>query len=245
MLLSFDHVSKRFPNGVDALRDVSLNIDAGDFVSIVGPSGCGKSTALRLIADLTKPTSGTVMWAGKPPTLGFVFQDAALMPWATVETNVRLPLDLARVDDAKAKTRIAEALNLVGLEGFAKSYPRELSGGMRMRVSLARALAAEASLLLMDEPFAALDELTRERLNDELRELWAKQKLTIVFVTHSIYESVYLSSRILVMSPRPGRVVADIAMSDPRTRDPDFRVTPIYGERCRQVRAALHEPVPA
>ena len=245
MLLSFDHVSKRFPNGVDALRDVSLNIDAGDFVSIVGPSGCGKSTALRLIADLTKPTSGTVTWTGKPPTLGFVFQDAALMPWATVETNVRLPLDLARVDDAKAKTRIAEALNLVGLEGFAKSYPRELSGGMRMRVSLARALAAEASLLLMDEPFAALDELTRERLNDELRELWAKQKLTIVFVTHSIYESVYLSSRILVMSPRPGRVVADIAMSDPRTRDPDFRVTPIYGERCRQVRAALNEPVPA
>jgi NitT/TauT family transport system ATP-binding protein len=245
LLLSFDHVTKRFPNGVDALRDASFAVDAGDFVSLVGPSGCGKSTALRLIADLTKPTTGTVKWSADPPTIGFVFQDAALMPWASVEKNIRLPLDLAQIDDAKAKLRIAEALNLVGLESFAKAYPRELSGGMRMRVSLARALAAQASLLLMDEPFAALDELTRERLNDELRELWAKQKLTIVFVTHSIYESVYLSSRILVMSPRPGRVVADIAMKDPQTRDPDFRVTPLYGERCRQVRAALHESVPA
>jgi NitT/TauT family transport system ATP-binding protein len=245
LLLSFDHVTKRFPNGVDALGDASFAVAAGDFVSLVGPSGCGKSTALRLIADLTKPTTGTVTWGATPPTIGFVFQDAALMPWASVEKNIRLPLDLAHIDEAKAKSRIAEALNLVGLESFAKAYPRELSGGMRMRVSLARALAGQASLLLMDEPFAALDELTRERLNDELRELWAKQKLTIVFVTHSIYESVYLSSRILVMSPRPGRVVADIAMHDPEARDPDFRVTPVYGERCRQVRAALHESVPA
>lgn len=241
MLLSFDNVSKSFASGTLALDRASFAISSGDFVSIVGPSGCGKSTALRLIAGLTEPTTGAVKWNGAPPKLGFVFQDAALMPWATVEKNVRLPLDLTQIEASKAKERIAEALDLVGLQSFANAYPRELSGGMRMRVSLARALAAEASLLLMDEPFAALDELTRERLNDELRELWAKQKLTIVFVTHSIYESVYLSSRILVMSPRPGRVVADIAMHDPAARDPDFRMTSVYGERCRQVRAALHE----
>ena len=163
------------------------------------------------------------------------------MPWATVEANVRLPLDLTHTDNASADTRVAEALNLVGLEAFAKSYPRELSGGMKMRASLARALAAKPSLLLMDEPFAALDELTRERLNDELRELWAKKNLTVIFVTHSIYESVYLSSRILVMSPRPGHVIADIAMSEPATRNPDFRISPLYGDRCRAVRAALQK----
>lgn len=241
MLLSFDHVDKRFPNGVGALRDTSFTVNEGDFVSIVGPSGCGKSTALRLIADLTKPSAGAIKWNGKPPTLGFVFQDAALLPWTTVESNVRLPLDLTHIDDAEANARVAEALDLVGLEAFAKSYPRELSGGMKMRVSLARALAAKPSLLLMDEPFAALDELTRERLNDELRELWTKKNLTVIFVTHSIYESVYLSSRILVMSPRPGHVIADLPMSEPATRDPDFRVSPLYGDRCRAVRAALQE----
>jgi NitT/TauT family transport system ATP-binding protein len=244
LLLSFDHVGKRFESGVEALHDATFSVDEGDFVSIVGPSGCGKSTALRLIADLTKPTTGTVTWNGKPPPLGFVFQDAALLPWATVESNVRLPLSLTHVDAAKARARAEEALDLVGLKNFASAYPRQLSGGMRMRVSIARALAADAAVLLMDEPFAALDEITRERLNDELREIWAKQKLTIIFVTHSIYESVYLSSRILVMSPRPGHVVADIAMPDPATRDPDFRVSPLYGERCRQVRAALKEGEP-
>ena len=239
MLLAFDHVTKRFPSGVEALHDVSFAIQDRDFVSLVGPSGCGKSTALRLIAGLTEPTAGALKWNGKPPALGFVFQDPALMPWTTVEANVRLPLDLAGLDATTARTRVDEALGLVGLSAFANAYPRELSGGMKMRVSLARALAAKPSILLMDEPFAALDELTRERLNDELRELWATQKLTIVFVTHSIYESVYLSSRILVMSPRPGRVVADIAMDEPRRRDPEFRISPLYGERCRAVRAAL------
>lgn len=239
MLLAVDHVAKQFPNGVEALKDTSFTVDAGDFVSIVGPSGCGKSTALRLIADLTKPNAGTIRWNGAPPPLGFVFQDAALLPWTTVEANVRLPLDLARLDEAAANVRVAETLELVGLSSFAKAYPRELSGGMKMRVSIARALAAQPSVLLMDEPFAALDEITRERLNDELRELWAAKKLTVIFVTHSIYESVYLSSRILVMSPRPGRVVADIAMTDPLVRNPDYRATPIYDERCRKVRAAL------
>lgn len=239
MLLTFDHVTKRFPNGVVALDDVSFGVAAGEFLSLVGPSGCGKSTALRLIANLTQANEGAIEWAEKPPTLGFVFQDAALMPWANVEKNVRLPLELEGLDETKIRTRTAETLELVGLSAFAKSYPRELSGGMRMRVSIARALAAQPSILLMDEPFAALDELTRERLNDELRELWAARKLTIVFVTHSIYESVYLASRVVVMSPRPGRVVADIAMAEPCVRDPDFRLTQVYGERCRELRAAL------
>jgi NitT/TauT family transport system ATP-binding protein len=239
LLLAFDHVTKRFPSGVEALRDVSFAVERGDFLSLVGPSGCGKSTTLRLIAGLTEPSAGTLKWNSKPPALGFVFQDPALMPWTTVEANVRLPLDLTGLSATAANTRVDEALGLVGLRAFANAYPRELSGGMKMRVSLARALAAKPSILLMDEPFAALDELTRERLNDELRELWATQKLTVVFVTHSIYESVYLSSRILVMSPRPGRVVADVAMDEPRWRDPEFRISPLYGERCRAVRAAL------
>jgi len=239
LLLVFDHVTKRFPNGVVALEDVTFGVAPGEFVSIVGPSGSGKSTALRLIAGLSQPNHGAVAWGGKKTALGFVFQDAALMPWATVEKNVRLPLELERLDEAVVRRRTHETLERVGLTAFAKSYPRELSGGMKMRVSLARALAAEPAVLLMDEPFAALDEFTRERLNDELRELWAAKGLTIVFVTHSIYESVYLSSRILVMSPRPGRIVADIAMTDPKTRTPDFRASPLYGERCREVRAAL------
>jgi NitT/TauT family transport system ATP-binding protein len=238
-LLSFSNVTKRFPNGTLALDRVSFEIARGDFVSLVGPSGCGKSTALRLIAGLTQPNEGTVAWKGVPPQLGFVFQDAALMPWSTVEKNIRLPLELADTGEDKINARVAETLSLVGLEKFAHVYPRELSGGMRMRVSIARALAAEPAVLLMDEPFAALDELTRERLNDELRELWAAKNLTIVFVTHSIYESVYLSSRALVMSPRPGKVVADIPMSDPKQRDPEFRTTALYGERCRTMRTAL------
>jgi NitT/TauT family transport system ATP-binding protein len=242
LLLTFDNVSKTFPSGTLALDRVSFAVAAGEFVSLVGPSGCGKSTALRLIAGLTDPSEGKVAWEGTPPPLGFVFQDAALMPWATVAKNVRLPLDLTNKDDAKADARVRDTLELVGLSKFAASYPRELSGGMRMRVSIARALAMEASVLLMDEPFAALDELTRDRLNDELRDLWARNNLTIVFVTHSVYESVYLSSRIITMSPRPGRIVADIPMADPKARDREFRMTADYADRCRRVRAALqHE----
>ncbi len=193
-----------------------------------------------MIAGLTEESSGSLTWIGKRPSLVFFFQDAALMPWATVAKNVRLPLDLARTDEPTADARVKDTLELVGLTKFANVYPRELSGGMRMRVSIARALAMDASVLLMDEPFAALDELTRDRLNDELRELWAAKNLTIVFVTHSVYESVYLSSRIIALSPRPGHVIADIAMVEPKTRSADFRMTQLYGERCRQVRAALH-----
>jgi len=235
-LLSFNAVSKSFANGVKALDRASFTLAQGEFLSLVGPSGCGKSTALRLIAGLTELSDGTIEWSGARPSVGFVFQDAALMPWATVERNVRLPLDLK---GSAGADKVREALELVGLGSFAGAYPRELSGGMRMRVSIARALAADATLLLMDEPFAALDELTRERLNDELRALWASRKLTVVFVTHSIYESVYLSSRVVVMSPRPGRVIDDISMGEPRTRTPEFRLAPEYGERCRLVRAAL------
>ena len=245
MLLSLDNVSKTFPNGTLALDRVSFALERGEFVSLVGPSGCGKSTALRLIAGLTDPTGGKVAWSTAKPPLGFVFQDAALMPWATVAKNVRLPLDLARCDDAETNRRLHDALELVGLKKFAAAYPRELSGGMRMRVSIARALAMDASVLLMDEPFAALDELTRDRLNDELRELWAAKKLTIVFVTHSVYESVYLSSRISTLSPRPGRVIADVAMPEPKTRDRNFRTTPLYGERCRQIRDSLQREAAA
>jgi NitT/TauT family transport system ATP-binding protein len=237
-LLSFNAVSKSFASGVKALDRASFTLAQGEFLSLVGPSGCGKSTALRLIAGLTEPSEGSISWTGDTPSVGFVFQDAALMPWATVERNVRLPLDLKGTAGAD---KVREALELVGLGGFAGAYPRELSGGMRMRVSIARALAADATLLLMDEPFAALDELTRERLNDELRALWASRKLTVVFVTHSIYESVYLSSRVVVMSPRPGRVIDDISMGKPQTRTPEFRLSPEYGERCRLVRAALEK----
>lgn len=240
-LLTFENVSKRFANDVLALEGVGFAVASGDFVSLVGPSGCGKSTILRLAAGLTAPTSGTIRWEGARPRLGFVFQDAALMPWANVEKNVRLPLELLRMPDEVIARRVAETLELVGLASFAKAYPRELSGGMKMRVSIARALAVEPSVLLMDEPFAALDEFSRERLNDELRSLWQARGLTILFVTHSIYESVYLSSRVLVMRPRPGRVVNDITMASPVERTEAFRHTPEYASRCRVLRDALFE----
>ena len=238
-LLTFDGVSKRFANDVLALEGVGFSVASGEFVSLVGPSGCGKSTILRLAAGLTEPTRGTITWAGARPRLGFVFQDAALMPWASVERNVRLPLELLRMPDEAIGRRVNETLELVGLTSFAKAYPRELSGGMKMRVSIARALAVEPSVLLMDEPFAALDEFTRERLNDELRSLWQARGLTILFVTHSIYESVYLSSRVLVMSARPGRVVRDIEMAAPLERNAEFRHSSAYAERCYALRDAL------
>lgn len=240
-LLTFDSVGKRFANDVVALDGVSFSINSGEFVSLVGPSGCGKSTILRLAAGLTPPTGGNIRWQGAKPRLGFVFQDAALMPWASVEKNVRLPLELLHVPKETIERRVADTLALVGLTAFAGAYPRELSGGMRMRVSIARALAVEPAVLLMDEPFAALDEFTRERLNDELRSLWRSRGLTILFVTHSIYESVYLSSRVLVMRPHPGRVVNDLDMTLPLERTAEFRHNSVYAERCRALRDALLE----
>ena len=191
-LVGVRSVSKVFANGVRALADVSLDVREGEFLSVLGPSGCGKSTLLRLIAGLTEPTTGAIDWsAGKRRNLGFVFQEPTLMPWATALANVALPLKLRGTARSEREARAAQALVNVGLKGFERVWPRELSGGMKMRVSLARALVVEPRLLLMDEPFAALDEITRHRLNDDLLELWQKSGVTVVFVTHSVFESVY------------------------------------------------------
>jgi NitT/TauT family transport system ATP-binding protein len=231
-------VRKAFSSGTVALDGMDLDIRGGEFVSLLGPSGCGKSTALRLMAGLGEPSTGTVTRpsAGR---LGFVFQEPTLMPWRTVWGNVRLPLQMAGLSRQEADPRVADALARVGLAGFERAYPRELSGGMKMRVSIARAIATRPDLLLMDEPFAALDEITRARLNDDLLQLWEAQKLTIVFVTHSVYESVYLSSRIVVMAARPGRVVADLPVEPPASRDEEYRTSPPYIRDCRTVSAAL------
>jgi NitT/TauT family transport system ATP-binding protein len=236
-------VRRTFANGVVALERLSLEVWPGEFVSLLGPSGCGKSTALRIIAGLSEPTSGKVEWldadaANAPRRIGFVFQEPTLMPWATVAANVRLPLKLAGLG-ASAQARVDAALARVGLSGFAQSYPRELSGGMKMRASIARALVTEPGLLLMDEPFAALDEITRFRLNNDLLELWQSLGKTVVFVTHSVFESVYLSQRIVVMTRRPGRVFTELSIDAPHPRDENFRTSADYAGYCRRVSEAL------
>jgi NitT/TauT family transport system ATP-binding protein len=212
-------------------------------VSLLGPSGCGKSTLLRIIAGLVAPSSGRVIQAEGDLSrhLGFVFQEPTLMPWATVWENVYLPLRLAGTRRDAVAARIAEALASLGLEGFAQAYPRELSGGMRMRVSLARALVTEPRLLLLDEPFAALDEFTRFRLNEDLLRLWRRHHWTVIFVTHSVFESVFLSNRILVMTPRPGRIVADLPIDLPYPREGALRTEPRYAEQCRAISGLLSE----
>jgi NitT/TauT family transport system ATP-binding protein len=252
-LVSLKGISKTFSNGTVALRDLDLDIGEGQFVSLLGPSGCGKSTVLRIIAGLGDPTAGTVEWprtdhdaAGRPEReIGFVFQEPTLMPWATAFNNVWLPLRLRGVSKAAARDRVREALAMVGLEKFAESYPRELSGGMKMRVSIARALITRPKLLLMDEPFAALDEITRFRLNDDLLNLWEAFGWTVVFVTHSVFESVYLSNRIVVMAARPGRIHADLAVDAPYPRDEAFRMSEAYNEYCRRTSSALHAAMEA
>ena len=231
-------VGKRFNNGVEALRGVDLDIRRGEFLSLLGPSGCGKSTILRLLAGLTAPTQGTIDWASKNHEFGFVFQEPTLMPWANVFDNVWLPLRLAGVSKAQARPRVEEMLAKVGLSAFQRAYPRELSGGMKMRVSIARALVTRPAVLLMDEPFAALDEITRNKLNDDLVALKSELDATVVFVTHSVFESVYLSDRIVVMAPRPGRVVAEIFVSA-TARGEDYRLCAAYAETCRQTSQAL------
>ena len=240
VMVSMRGVSKTFPNGTTALNRLDLEVREGEFLSLIGPSGCGKSTALRMLAGLAEPSSGAITWAGARPEIGFVFQEPTLMPWASVVNNVWLPLRLRGVSKAAAQARIDEALALVGLAKFGASYPRELSGGMKMRVSIARALVVRPKLLLMDEPFAALDEITRFKLNNDLTRLKAELGTTVVFVTHSVYESVYLSSRIVVMASRPGRVVADLAVEAPAERTEAFRSTPLYTETCRIASQALH-----
>ena len=246
-LVRLSRVDKAFSNGTTALRGLDLAIGRHEFVSLVGPSGCGKSTALRIIAGLGLATRGTIAWAPNTDArdIGFVFQEPTLMPWASVARNVALPLRLkgAARDDIDA--RVAAAIAGVGLQGFELAYPRALSGGMKMRASIARALVTRPALMLMDEPFAALDEITRLRLNDDLLALWSGQKWTVVFVTHSVYESVYLSSRIVVMAPRPGRVVAEFAIDEPYPRDESFRLSARYAELCARVSAALRQALAA
>lgn len=248
-VVSLRSIGKVFSNGTVALKDMNLDVRPGEFVSLLGPSGCGKSTVLRLIAGLGEASSGTIEWPAArhdrhgrvDHEIGFVFQEPTLMPWATVFKNVWLPLRLKGQSRSATRERVMNALEMVGLEGFADAYPRELSGGMKMRVSIARALVTRPKLLLMDEPFAALDEITRFKLNNDLLRLWEGFGWTVIFVTHSVFESVYLSSRIVVMAARPGRVVADLGIDAPYPRDDDFRTSTVYNDHCRRVSAALHD----
>ena len=233
-------VSKIYDNGTQALGPLDLTIQHGEFVSLLGSSGCGKSTALRIIAGLVKPSTGRVDVATRSGhTIGFVFQEPTLMPWASVRENVRLPLKLAHVATAESEARVADALVQVGLAEFANSYPRELSGGMKMRVSLARALVTDPDILLMDEPFAALDEITRDALHGEIERIAAERRLTVIFVTHSVFESVYLSQRVVVMTQRPGRISAERLIDSAEPRNDDFRTSVRYAEHCRDVSRAL------
>src|ERR1700732_202574 len=240
---------KVFANGTRALAPIDLSIADGEFLTLIGPSGCGKSTLLKLIANLIEPTDGRILWwsgefhkvetAGR--SLGFVFQDPTLMPWARVESNVRLPLDLAGVPKSESGERVREALARVGLEGFARHYPRQLSGGMKMRGSIGRSLIPEPDLLLMDEPFGALDEFTRNRLDTDLVRLWWERKLTTVFVTHSIYEAVFLSTRIIVMAANPGRIFRTMTIDEPQPRDEEFRGSSKFAAYCRELSTWLAE----
>ncbi len=246
---------KTYPNGTHALLPVNLTVRSGEFVTLLGPSGCGKSTLLKMVAGLLAPSQGRLRLWGKEqgraqgsavaapsaltPPLSFVFQEATLMPWARVMANVRLPLDLAGVPRAQAEARVRSALKLVGLEKFEANLPRELSGGMQMRVSIARGLVTQPQLLLMDEPFGALDEITRNRLDSDLLGLWAAQKLTVMFVTHSIHEAVFLSQRVVVMAARPGRVVDEVLIDEPFPRSADFRVSTRFSQYAKRLQDSL------
>jgi NitT/TauT family transport system ATP-binding protein len=244
----------RYP-GTQALAGLSFEARAGETLALLGPSGCGKSTALRLIAGLEAPTSGTIAWPGiggnetkggvpAPGDIGFVFQEPTLLPWANVEGNIALPLRLLKRPRKGERETVRQLIDDVGLAGFAGALPRTLSGGMKMRVSLARALASAPSILLLDEPFAALDEITRQSLNDALLGLQARREITTLFVTHSVFEAVYLASRVLVFSPRPGRIVREIHVEAPVSRA-GFRFTSAYSEQCRAVSAALADAMEA
>ena len=238
---------KTYPNGTQALLPVDLTIEEGEFVTLLGPSGCGKSTLLKMVAGLLEPTDGRLHLWRKPVVqldesgkkMAFVFQSPTLMPWASVQTNVRLPLDLAGVPRAEGDARVTEALALVGLSKFANALPRALSGGMQMRVSIARGLVTQPDLLLMDEPFGALDEITRHKLDADLLDLWRKKKLTVIFVTHSIHEAVFLSSRVVMMAARPGRVVEEFRIYAPYPRTADFMVSPEFSRYAKLLQDSL------
>jgi NitT/TauT family transport system ATP-binding protein len=250
-LIVIDRVGKTYTNGTVALEDISFDVREGEFISLVGPSGCGKSTLLRMVAGLGPITTGQILVEGLPPRrarqenadTAFVFQDANLMPWRDVLGNVELPLELRGVSKTERRATVMRALETVGLADVTRSYPRELSGGMRMRVSLARALAAHPRLLLMDEPFGALDEITRQRLNGELLRLCALANWTVVFVTHNVFEAVYLSTRILVMSARPGKIVAEVPVPLPHPRVPEIRTDPEFTRVVRDVVSLLGNAV--
>ncbi len=237
----------RYPDGTLALQPVDLAVARGDFVTLLGPSGCGKSTVLKLMAGLLEPTAGRLAWDAPPQRhagpsrrpLAFVFQAPTLMPWASVQANVRLPLDLQRVAPDDSLPRVRAALALVGLDGFAAALPRTLSGGMQMRASIARALVTRPQLLLMDEPFGALDEITRQKMDGDLLDLWQRQQLTVVFVTHSIHEAVFLSRRVVMMAARPGRVIDEVTIDEPYPRTPDFAVSPRFSRYARRLQESL------
>ncbi|GHB38264.1 nitrate/sulfonate/bicarbonate ABC transporter ATP-binding protein [Pseudovibrio japonicus] len=239
-LLSLKGVSKTFENGTTAVDGFDLDVRAGEFLSILGPSGCGKSTILRLISGLEEPSAGQIIRSGQDE-VGFVFQEPTLLPWATVSDNVYWPLKVKGVSRRDAKDRVEEALEMVGLSSFADNMPSELSGGMKMRVSIARALVTKPKLLLMDEPFAALDEITRNKLNDDLLELKSTHDWTILFVTHSVYESVFLSSRIVVMAAGPGRITHDMRLDAPYPRSLNYRMEAQYAAYCREAVMALEQ----
>jgi NitT/TauT family transport system ATP-binding protein len=246
-VVRLERVTKTFPQGnVTALQDIDLELVPGEFVSLIGPSGCGKSTLLRVIGDLIEPTSGTITVNGKSARqarndgdYGIVFQDAVLFDWRTVAKNIGLPLEMLGWERQRRRQRVDEMLELVELGGFAEHHPWQLSGGMQQRVAIARALAFEPALLLMDEPFGALDEMTRERLNLELLSIWEKTGSTVVFVTHSISEAVFLSSRVVVMSPRPGRIAGLVDIDLPHPRTVETREAPRFFELVTEVRELL------
>jgi NitT/TauT family transport system ATP-binding protein len=241
-LIALRQVHKRFGNGLEALRDVSLEVQAGEFVALLGPSGCGKSTVLRLAAGLEAASAGSVSapaLEGSGGATAFVFQEPALMPWASVFDNVWLPLRLARRSRAECEPLVRQVLAAVGLTEFERAHPAQLSGGMKMRASIARALVTQPCVLLMDEPFAALDDITRQKLNGDLLRWWTEQQLAALFVTHSVAEAVFLAQRVLVMSARPGRIVAEVAIDEPYPRTAAFRASAVFVNACRELGQAL------
>jgi NitT/TauT family transport system ATP-binding protein len=244
ILVRLKHIRHTFQNGATALTDVSLEVRRGDFVSLVGPSGCGKSTIMRMIAGLTRPTEGTIDVAhdtDNPQPVSVVFQDATLLPWRSVLANVALPLELRKIRRRDREEAARSALELVGLAGNARALPRQLSGGMRMRVSIARALVGHPPLLLMDEPFGALDEITRQQLQSELLRIWSREKCTIVFITHSVTEAVFLSNRIAVMTPSPGRIAELFEVPIAYPRSDDLRTAPEFSKLVASISVALHQ----